>query len=126
MRPLLMVVNLYMLLVIAWAIMTWIPGVAGGPLHNAVGLPVVPVLNLFSFARVGAVGFQAMILLFILIAVQRWLERNIERRDVAASIARGELDPAEMQDAAPKDKQWWEDLDEQENREKNEGDSDTR
>lgn len=120
MRPLLIVVNLYMLLVIAWAIMTWIPGVAGSPLHNAVGMPVVPVLNLFAFARVGAVGFQAMILLFVLIAIQRWLERNIERRDVADKIASGEIDVAEMLNAPPRDKDWWEDL-EEENREKGEG-----
>ena len=125
MRALLTIVNLYMLLVIAWAIMTWIPGVAGGPLHNAVGMPVVPVLNLFSFARVGAVGFQAMILVFALIFVQRWLERRIAADERAQRLAEGNVSPEDIMQtgASAREKNWWEDL-EEEKREM--GERDTR
>ncbi|MCH7472961.1 hypothetical protein IIA79_08430 [bacterium] len=69
------VVRAYYYLVIAWAIMTWIPGLAGSLLHDVVGWPIVPLLNLLSFARIGFVGLQAVILLVLLWMLLIYLER---------------------------------------------------
>ena len=79
MRILLTAIRLYTILIFIWALMSWIPGLRGGALHHIIGLPIVPVLNLFSFAtaKIGGVGvgFQAMILIFILWGIERWLEK---------------------------------------------------
>jgi uncharacterized protein YggT (Ycf19 family) len=77
MRVLLTIIRLYIVLIFIWTLMTWIPGLRGGVLHNIIGFPIVPVLNLFSFAsaNVGGtgVGFQAIIVIVLLTMIERWL-----------------------------------------------------
>ena len=79
MRILLYLIRAYIWLMVVWAIMTWIPGVAGSPVHNLIGIPIVPVLNLFSFASIGFVGLQAIIVIGILWLVEAAIERKLKR-----------------------------------------------
>jgi len=74
--------GIYRIIIIAWAIMTWIPGLSGSMFHYYVGLPVRPVLNLFSFATVGFVGLQAIILLGIIWGLEVMIEKHLQSQGV--------------------------------------------
>lgn len=81
MRILLILIKVYIWIIVIWSIMTWIPGVAGSAVHNVLGAAVVPVLNLFSFATVGFIGLQGMIVIVILWVVESWLEKKLKERE---------------------------------------------
>ena len=87
MRILLTIIRIYIWIIVAWAIMTWIPGLSGSAFHNFIGLPVVPVLNLFSFARIGFIGLQAIILIGILWLIESWLEKKLKEQEGAGAQA---------------------------------------
>lgn len=87
MRILLVIIKVYIWLIVAWAIMTWIPGLAGSTFHNIIGLPVVPVLNLFSFASIGFIGLQAIIVIGLLWLLESWLEKKVKEQEGAGAQA---------------------------------------
>jgi YggT family protein len=70
------IVRVYKYLLIAWVIMTWIPGVAGSTFHLLLGLPVIPVLAPFDFLTLGGIGFGPIIPLFILNMLEGWLAKQ--------------------------------------------------
>ncbi|MCC7479739.1 YggT family protein [bacterium] len=80
-NPLLVVlywaIRAYVWLIFIWALLTWIPGVAGSTFHNIIGLPVLPVINLFSFLRVGPIGLGAVVVALLLNFVANWIARKI-------------------------------------------------
>ena len=86
------ILGIYRIIIIVWAVMTWIPGISGSALHNFVGLPVVPILNLFSFASIGFVGLQAIILLGIIWGLETLIENHLKAQgvDVYESGVQGE------------------------------------
>ena len=81
MRILLYIIKADIWLIVIWAIMTWIPGVRGSAVHNIIGMPIVPVLNIFSFANIGFIGLQAIIVIGILWFVESWLEKQIKEQE---------------------------------------------
>jgi uncharacterized protein YggT (Ycf19 family) len=83
MRALLWLVRIYAYWIIAWVLLTWIPGVAGSPFHQLLGLPVVPLLSLFGFLHIGMVGLQAVVPLFLLFWLEGWLARRIQEQELA-------------------------------------------
>ncbi|HES58210.1 MAG TPA: YggT family protein [Firmicutes bacterium] len=87
MRILLVIIKIYIWLIVAWAIMTWIPGLSGSAVHNILGLPIVPVLNIFSFANIGFIGLQAIIVIGILWFVESWLEKKLKEQEGAGAQA---------------------------------------
>ena len=96
MRILLYIIRGYIWLIVIWAIMTWIPGLSGSAFHSFIGLPVVPVLNLFSFATVGFIGLQAIIVIGLLWFIETWLEKKIKEQEGAGAQAyTREDEPAE-------------------------------
>lgn len=74
--------GIYRYIIIAWAVMTWIPGIRGSAIHHIVGLPVEPVLNLFSFASVGPIGFAPMILLGVIWGLEVWIEGLLKAQSI--------------------------------------------
>ncbi len=86
------ILGIYRIIIIVWAVMTWIPGISGSALHNFVGIPVVPVLNLFSFATIGFIGIQAIILLGIIWGLETLIENHLKTQglDVFESGGHGD------------------------------------
>ena len=78
MKFLLTVIKIYIWLIIAWALMSWFPGLNNSIVRQIIGIPIVPVLKIFNFASFGAggIGFQPMIVIFILMIIERWIERK--------------------------------------------------
>jgi uncharacterized protein YggT (Ycf19 family) len=79
------ILGIYRWIIIIWAVMTWIPfqsGSIGQQIHQIVGLPVVPVLNLFSFASFNNIGFSAIILLGIIWFIEEQIERRLKQQGV--------------------------------------------
>ena len=74
--------GIYRIIIIVWAVMTWIPGISGSAIHHIVGLPVEPVLRLFSFATVGFVGLQAIVLLGIIWGLEVLIEKRLKAQGV--------------------------------------------
>lgn len=74
--------GIYRIIIIIWAVMTWIPGLNGSAFHHIVGLPVVPVLGLFSFATVGFVGLQAIILLGVIWGLEMLIEKKLKTQGI--------------------------------------------
>ncbi len=70
-------IRAYVWLIFIWALLTWIPGVHGSTFHNIIGWPVVPVINLFRFLRVGQIGLGAVVVAMLLNFVANWLARQI-------------------------------------------------
>jgi len=96
MRILLYLIKAYIWLIVAWAIMTWIPGLSGSTFHYYLGLPIVPVIGLFRFAHIGFIGLQAMIVIVILWFIESWLEKKIKEQEGASAQAYTQQDePAE-------------------------------
>jgi len=85
MRVLLWIVRIYEYWMIAWALMSWIPGVAGSPFHQLIGIPIIPVLNLFSFLHLGPIGLQAIIPLALLMTADQFLTNRVQAAQGAAA-----------------------------------------
>jgi YggT family protein len=71
------IIRAYVGLIFVWAIMSWIPGLAGSQLHNIIGMPILPVVNIFSFLHVGQVGLGAVVVALLLGFVANWLAKFI-------------------------------------------------
>jgi YggT family protein len=87
MRILLYIIKVYIWIIVVWAIMTWIPGLRGSAVHNIIGWPVVRVLNIFSFANIGFIGLQAIIVIGILWFLESWLEKRLKEQEGATAQA---------------------------------------
>jgi uncharacterized protein YggT (Ycf19 family) len=81
------IVRCYRYLLVAWILMTWIPGISGSTFHDIVGLPVIPVLNLFSFLNIGFIGLSGIAVLLILWPIEAYLERHVKPRDDAEAAS---------------------------------------
>lgn len=84
MKFLLTVIRIYIWLIVAWALMSWIPILATSTLRQIIGIPIVPLLKLFGFAQLGigggGIGFQPLILIFILTILERWIEKKYQEQ----------------------------------------------
>ncbi len=84
MKFLLTVIRIYIWLIVAWALMSWIPFLATSTLRQIIGLPIVPLLKLFGFAQIGigsgGIGFQPIILILILTILERWIEKKYQEQ----------------------------------------------
>jgi uncharacterized protein YggT (Ycf19 family) len=89
------VVVVYRYLVIAWVLLTWIPGVAGSMFHHILGLPVEPVLGIFSFLDMGPVGFSAIPVLLLLSWAESVLKKRIEPEEDIVAAAQPEAQQSE-------------------------------
>lgn len=89
MLALLWVVRIYRWWMIAWVLMTWIPGLSGSTFHYLLGIPIIPVIAPLDFLSVGAIGFGPIIPLLALWYIEQWL----------AGLA-GETEPQEEYPAA--------------------------
>ena len=70
------IVRVYMWMVAAWAIMTWLPFLRGSAIHDLLGVAVWPVLAPFSFLHFGLLGFGPVIPLLLLGMLERWLGKQ--------------------------------------------------
>jgi uncharacterized protein YggT (Ycf19 family) len=74
---LLWAIRIYSFVVIAWALLSWIPLPFIGTVRNVLGYAVVPVVNLFSFANFGGVSASAVIVVLILYGLERLIFNKI-------------------------------------------------
>jgi len=113
MRAILTIIRIYIWLLIIWAIMSWIPGLSESALRDVIGIPIVPVLRLFSFATANiggvGVGFQAIILIFLLSFIERFLDKKV--RESEASFTPSGYDAESGSGTFPADERaWWNSL----------------
>jgi uncharacterized protein YggT (Ycf19 family) len=73
------ILRIYSILIIIWAVMTWIPGLSGSSFHHYLGMPIWPVLQVFKWASIGFIGLQAVIVLLILWAIESMIERHLKK-----------------------------------------------
>jgi uncharacterized protein YggT (Ycf19 family) len=69
-------VKIYRFVIFGWALMTWIPGVAGSSFHQLVHLVVWPVVAPFNFLQIGGIGLGPIIPLVLLGFVETWLGKR--------------------------------------------------
>jgi len=69
-------VRVYKYWLIAWVLMTWIPGLAGSTFHQLLGLPIRPILDPLSFLTIGGIGLGPIIPLLILNFLEVWLAKQ--------------------------------------------------
>ncbi len=89
------IVRIYKYLLIAWALMTWIPGLRGSAFHTLLGIPVRPVLAPFDFLTVGGIGLGPIIPLLVLNYLEDWLGQH------SGAISSKEVVEADQQPVDP-------------------------
>jgi len=72
---------------IAWVLLSWIPGLAGSDLYMLIGLPVAWLTIPFSFLHTDTIDFSPIPTIFILNIIERWAARNMAGAQVHPSTA---------------------------------------
>lgn len=67
------VIDLYILAILAFALMSWFPGAYNTQIGRFLGKIVYPFENLFSFATVGSVSFSPIIAVLVLSVAQNFI-----------------------------------------------------
>ncbi|XIF19653.1 MAG: YggT family protein [Acetilactobacillus jinshanensis] len=60
------VVNVYMILIVIFALMSWLPGAYDSKLGQILGKIVIPFQRCFDFASVGMISFAPVLALIVL------------------------------------------------------------
>lgn len=66
-------VNVYMLLIVIFALMSWLPGAYESKLGQLIGKLVIPFQRCFDFATIGMISFAPLLALIILYILERAL-----------------------------------------------------
>lgn len=71
------IINVYMFLIVLFALMSWLPGAYSSKLGQILGRIVVPFQRCFDFASIGMINFAPIIALIILdilrMALTNWI-----------------------------------------------------
>jgi YggT family protein len=109
MVALLWLVRIYRIVLVAWVVLTWIPGVGGSSLHQLLGYLVVPVIAPFSFLSLGPISIAPLIPLVILYFLENWLARQVGEVDDTGDqpAAEPHSDPSVFRPEAPDGPRRW-------------------
>jgi hypothetical protein len=95
------VVRSYRILIFVWALLTWVPGVAGSTFHNILGIPLQPLLYLFGFLHIGFLGLELIIPLILLGLLESWLVKQMHATQAAPAVSALPPDELPLEDERP-------------------------
>ncbi|USS86396.1 YggT family protein [Fructilactobacillus cliffordii] len=59
-------IDIYSYLIVAWALLTWLPGASQSKLGQLINRVVEPFVSYFNFARIGMIGFGPVLAILAL------------------------------------------------------------
>ncbi|USS85520.1 YggT family protein [Fructilactobacillus myrtifloralis] len=59
-------IDIYSYLIVAWALMSWLPGASESKLGQLITRLVTPFVSYFNFARIGMIGFAPVLAILAL------------------------------------------------------------
>ncbi|USS87259.1 YggT family protein [Fructilactobacillus hinvesii] len=59
-------IDIYSYLIVAWALLTWLPGASQSKLGQLINRIVEPFISYFNFARIGMIGFGPVLAILAL------------------------------------------------------------
>ena len=95
-QALIWALRIYKWLIIVWAVMTWIPGLSGSAIHDILGLPILPLMKLFSWASIGPIGLGAVIIILGVNWLEGWLIQKYMPHETAPEPQPEPAEPPQM------------------------------